>query len=316
MSTGLSRRRALLGAAVAPLAPAVARAEPLHVDLLIDWKPAPTYAGFYIAQASGAFRRRGFDVRIAEGRGADIAAEMVAAGQEYWIGSSSAAATAIGRARGLPIKSLAVYYPRTPTVLYSRSEQPIAAPRDLIGKRVGLVPGSTTVEEYAAMLAINRIDRSRVREIAVDPGAKALLDGQVDALLDYEEIAPAELQAEGRRIAVLRLAGLGVQLQSLNLVVNEAAWAQRAPAARAIAAAVQEGYQLLRERPAEAAAIFGRQFPQFPPRYLELSLKIVASQLGVPIGNQTSVGWASTLKILSDQGLLARPLTPNEVAIF
>jgi ABC-type nitrate/sulfonate/bicarbonate transport system substrate-binding protein len=318
MSTRPLRRRTLLRATVAAtFAPHLARADRLpQVDLLIDWKPAPTYAGFYIAQATGAFRRRGFDVRIAEGRGADIAAEMVGAGQEYWIGSSSGAATAIGRSRGLPIKSLAVYYPLTPTVLFSRAEARIAAPRDLVGKRVGLVPGSTTVEEYQAMLALNRVDRSRIREVAVEPSAKPLLDGRVDALLDYEEIIPAELQAEGRHITVLRLADLGVRLYSLNLVVNEAAWAQREPAARAIAEAVQEGYQLVRERPAEAAAIFGKLFPEFPARYVELSLKIVARQLDQPIGNQTPAGWADTLKLLSDQRLLTRTVTPDEIAIW
>ena len=97
---------------------------------------------------------------------------MIAAGKEYWIGSSSASATAIGRSRELPIRSLAVYYRRSPTVLYSRAEDRIDAPRDLIGKRVGLVPGSTTVDEYRAMLAANRIDRNRIKEVEVDWGPR------------------------------------------------------------------------------------------------------------------------------------------------
>jgi ABC-type nitrate/sulfonate/bicarbonate transport system substrate-binding protein len=105
------------------LAPALVRAQSLqHVDLLIDWKPAPTYAGFYIARDSGAFERRGLDLRIVEGHGASVAAEMVGRDKEYWISSSSAAATAIGRSNGLPVRSLAVYYRRTPTVIYSRAE--------------------------------------------------------------------------------------------------------------------------------------------------------------------------------------------------
>jgi ABC-type nitrate/sulfonate/bicarbonate transport system substrate-binding protein len=111
-------------------------------------------------------------VRIVEGHGANVAAEMLAAGKEYWIGSSSASATAIGRSRELPVRSLAVYYRRTPTVLYSRAEDRIDAPRDLIDKRVGLVKGSTTVDEFRALLAANRIDRSRIREVEVDWNSK------------------------------------------------------------------------------------------------------------------------------------------------
>src|SRR5205809_2447524 len=235
----LTRRSLLATTATVPLVSTRSRAQALqHVVLLIDWKSAPTYAGFYIARETEAFRKRGLDVRIVEGHGANVAAEMIAAGREYWIGSSSASATAIGRSHDLPIRSLAVYYRRTPTVLYSRAEDRIDAPRDLVGKRVGLVPGSTTVDEFRALLSANRIDRSRIRESEVDQGGAALLDNRVDALLDYEELVPAELQSQGKRIAVMRLADFGVRIYSLNLVVNEAAWLQRETAARAIVEAV------------------------------------------------------------------------------
>jgi ABC-type nitrate/sulfonate/bicarbonate transport system substrate-binding protein len=315
----LSRRSLLATAAAAPLTPAVMRAQALqHVDLLIDWKPAPTYAGFYIARETGAFERRGLDVRIVEGHGATVVAEMVGNSKEYWISSSSAAATAIGRSKGLPIRSLAVYYRRTPTVLYSRAEDRIDAPRDLLGKRVGLVPGSVTIDEYRALLAANHIDRSKIKEVMVDWDSKALLDRKVDALIDYEEIAPAELIAQGRKIAVLRFADFGVRVYSLNLIVNETAWMEpdRQSMARKISEAVQEGCQLVRDSPADAAQIFGKRFPDLAPRYVELSMLIVARQLAVPIGSQTRLGWEDTLKALSSLGLLARAVSAEEVAIY
>jgi ABC-type nitrate/sulfonate/bicarbonate transport system substrate-binding protein len=318
MRTSLLKRRTLLGAAIAGAVPAVSRAQSQHVDLLIDWKPGPTYAGFYLAREIEAFKRRGLDVRIVEGHGANVAAEMIGAGKEYWIGSSSASATAIGRSRDLPIRSLAVYYRRSPTVLYSRAEDRIDAPRDLIGKRVGLVAGSTTVDEYRAMLAANRIDRNRVTEVTVDWQASPLLDRKVDALLDYEELAPAELQADGKRIAVMRLADFGLRTYSLNLIVNEMAWLSEArqKTARQIAEAVQEGYQFVRDKPGESAAMFGKLFPDFSPRYLELAMQIVARQLSPPIGSQTRLGWEDTLKILSNQRMLARAVSAEEVAIY
>lgn len=313
-------RRTLLGASAAAAIPLRGHAQPLqHLDLLIDWKPAPTYAGFFVARETEAFKRRGLDVRIVEGRGATVAAETIAAGKECWIGSSSASATAIGRSRNLPIRSLAVYYRRTPTVLYSRAEDRMDAPRDLIGKRIGLVPGSSTVDEYRALLVANRIDRARVREVEVDRDSNALLDGQVDALLDYEEIAPAEYQAQGKRIAVMRLADFGVRIYSLNLAVNEMAWTsspQRQQTARLVEDAVQEGYQFVRDKPTEAAGIFSKLFPDLSPRYVQLSMQIVSRQLAVPIGNQTRIGWEDTLKTLSSLRLLARAVSAEEVAIY
>ena len=204
-------------------------------------------------------------------------------------------------------------------MLYSRTEDRIDAPRNLLGKRVGLVQGSTTVDEYRALLLANRIDRSKIKEIEVDWDSKALLDRKVDALLDYEEIAPAELRSQGKRIAVMRLADFGVRIYSLNLLVNEMAWTsspQRKQTAELVEQAVQEGYQFVRDKPGEAAAIFGKLFPDFTPRYVELSMQIVSRQLAVPIGNQTRIGWEDTLKTLSSLRLLARAVSAEEVAIY
>ena len=181
------------------------------------------------------------------------------------------------------------------------------------------MPGSITVEEYRGLLAANRLDRSKITEVEVDWSARALLDGKVDALIDYKEIMPAELIAEGRQLAILRLAEFGVRCYSLNLIVNEAAWAD--PARRAMAerimAGLDEGFGFIRERPAEAAASFAPLFPHLPPLYLEQGIADVARALGPPpIGRQTREGWQATLATLTSLGLLARPVTVDEVAIL
>ena len=117
------------------------------VSLLIDWKAEPTYAGFFIAKARGFYEQRGLDVEIVEGNGATTAAQLIGAGT-YSIGSASGEATAIARSRGIPVKSLAVFYPDVPTVIYSRADTPIRTPADLIGKRIGIINGSITFDGY------------------------------------------------------------------------------------------------------------------------------------------------------------------------
>ena len=311
-------RRALIAAALA--APALARAQTREkVELLIDWKPSPTYAGFYLAQKLGAFERRGLDVTIAVGRGASVSAEKIGRGDGHWIGSSSGAATAIARSRGFAMKSLAVYYRDTPTVIYSLATTGILRPQDLYGRRIGLVPGSITVEEYRALLAANGLDRSRIPEVEVGWDARALLDGKVDALIDYKEITPAELIAQGHRLAILRLADFGVDCYSLNLIVSDAAWTDpaRRATARRIAEALAEGYGAVQAQPAEASRSFRALFPSLPPRYVEFGMADVARELGAPpLGAQTRAGWQATLATLGKLGLLQRPVTVEEVAIL
>ena len=317
-------RRMVLASALASLCPAPAIAQnardvPQKVEILLDWKALPTFAGFYLAREMGAFERRGLEVTFAETQGAISSAEMIGSGTPYWIGSSSGTATAIGRSRGQPIKSLAVYYAKTPTVIYSRGEDRIAHPRDLYGKTLGLVPGSITNEEFRALVAANRLDRSRIKEITVGWSAYDLVERKVDALIDYDEMAPSMLIAEGRRITMIRLSDFGVKAYSLNLIVNDAAWADpvRREIARNVQEAVQEGYNMVRERPADAASNFSRVFPRLAPRYVDRSMATVSQQLsGPPTGQQTRAGWEATINTLETLGLLAKPITVDEVAIL
>ncbi|MFZ5782499.1 MAG: ABC transporter substrate-binding protein [Pseudomonadota bacterium] len=319
------RRRPFLAAALAAglARPAIVRAQAddqlQKVEILLDWKALPTFAGFYLAKEKDAFARRGLQVSFSETQGAITAAETIGRGDRFWIGSSSGIATAIGRSKGVPVKSLAVYYSKTPTVVFSRSEDRIAHPRDLYGKRLGLVPGSITNEEFRAMIAANRLDRGKIDEVTVDWDNYALVDKKVDALIDYDEMAPAEMIAEGRRITLIRLSDFGVRAYSLNLIVNDEAWADpaRRAIARKIADAVQEGYNSVKERPFDAAVSFSNMFPRLPPRYVDRAMVTVSQQLsGPPTGVQTRAGWEETIKTLEELKLLARPVTVDEVAIF
>jgi ABC-type nitrate/sulfonate/bicarbonate transport system substrate-binding protein len=110
----------------------------------------------------GAFERRGLEVKFVETQGALSSAAMIGEGKQYWIGASSGIATAIGRSNGQPIKSLAVYYQKTPTVIFTSTEDRIAHPRDLYGKTLGLVPGSITNEELRALVAASKIKETTV----------------------------------------------------------------------------------------------------------------------------------------------------------
>src|SRR5260221_7503862 len=97
------QRRPFLVAALAAAAllfgPAAARAQADQklepVEILLDWKALPTFAGFYLARQMGAFERRGLEVKFAETQGAVNSAAMIGEGKPYWIGSSSGLGPAI-----------------------------------------------------------------------------------------------------------------------------------------------------------------------------------------------------------------------------
>jgi ABC-type nitrate/sulfonate/bicarbonate transport system substrate-binding protein len=285
------------------------------ITLLLDWKSEPTYAGFYIARENGFYRKRGLDVTIVEGNGATVSAQVIGSNQQYFIGSCSGEATAIARSKGIPVKSVAVFYHNVPTVIYSRADTPIRKPSDLIGKRIGLIDGSVSVDEYRGLVAANNIDRKRIKEVSVGWDAAPLLSRKVDGLMNYEELTPVELRLHGNDIVVMRFSDFGLKAYSLNLIANDSAFVKDSKAIKDLVDGTVEGYIFLREKPDQSAAIFSRLFPERDQKYVHESTLVVAQLLGSGVvGDQTRLGWTDTLGTLSRLGLLARKLSVDEVA--
>jgi ABC-type nitrate/sulfonate/bicarbonate transport system substrate-binding protein len=285
------------------------------VSLLIDWKAEPTYAGFYIAKERGFYQKRGLDVTVVEGSGATISATVIGDGGTYFIGSCSGEAAAIARSKQIPVRSVAVYYHDVPTVLYSRADTPIRQPSDMIGKRIGIIDGSITVDEYRGILVANNIDRAKIREVGAGFDVAPLLAKKVDGLMNYQELTPVQLRLQGHDIVEMRFADYGLKAYSLNLIVNDAALQREGDAIRKIVEATNEAYEFIRSNPDEAASIFSKTFPEKDPNYVRESLKIVAKLLGDGlVGQQTRQGWAATIATLKSLGLVQGDLKVEDVA--
>lgn len=284
------------------------------VRILIDWKAEPTYAGFYIAKEKGFFKKHGLDVEIVEGSGATTSAQVIGSTDEYLMGSCSGAATAIARSREVPIKSLAVLYPSIPTVLYSRGDSPINVPADMIGRKIGLISGSISVDEYRGVLAANNLTSDQIEEVSVGWDVAPLLAGQVDGLMNYEELTPVELRLQGHDIAVMRFRDHGVQAYSLNLIASEESLERNRELIEKATRAIIEGYVYLRENPGDAVEVFSALRPEKSKGYIEQSIPIVSGLLGEGIvGEQSIEGWETTLETLSSLGLLDSPVSLSSV---
>jgi ABC-type nitrate/sulfonate/bicarbonate transport system substrate-binding protein len=287
------------------------------VKILLDWKSEPTYAGFYIAKEKGYFKQVGLDVEIVEGNGATTSAQVIGSNDTYLLGSCSGAATAIARSKGIPIKSLAVFYPNIPTVLYSLTSNPILKPNDMIGKKIGLINGSITVDEYRGVVAANKIDRSKIKEVGVGFDVAPLLTKKVDGLMNYQELTPVELRLQGHNISTMRFADYGVKAYSLNLIASEKQLSQHSKQIKLATEAITKGYTFLKENPAEAAEIFSKVVPEKDKKYITESTKIVSQLLGdKSVGKQTPEGWMDTIKTLDELGLLTGKIQPDDVAIY
>ena len=142
-------------------------AQPLtKVEVLLDWKALPTYAGFFLAKDLGAFEPRGLDVtfgevrapgpprRSATDRNMDRLVERQGHGNRPLEGPADQEP-----GRLLPQDAERDLQP---------CRGPHRPPRDLYGKRLGMVPGSITNEEFRALVGLNRLQRDKIQEVKVD----------------------------------------------------------------------------------------------------------------------------------------------------
>ncbi len=289
-------------------------------EILIDWQAEPTYLGVYYAKTLGLYEKLGLDVTIVQGRGANQAAAAVAAGT-YKIATASGGATVLGRNSGMQLVSLGVIYPRISSVVYGLAKTGVREPRDLVGKRIGIYPGSITKNEFDAFVKLTGLDPKSFEVVSLTgPDIPLLKAGRVDGVLHYSEMSPALVALDteveivgGERIFELYLAEHGVGGYGLNVVTSRSAYQADGPLLKQIAGAMFEGYRRGCEEPEKAAAAFVKEFPQMNAAYVRESWSKVCKTIGGKYGTQTTDGWKATIDVYKSLGLLQADVTAEEI---
>ncbi len=289
-------------------------------DFLIDWQAEPTYLGIYYAKETGAFRKLGLDVDIIQSWGANQAISAVAAGR-YKISTASGGATVLGYNSGAQIVSLGVLYQRVPTVVYGLASSGIREPRDLIGKKIGIYPGSITKNEFDAFVKANGLNPARMTIVSLSgPDIPLLLAHKVDAVLHYTEMSPVQVElnpgvkaVDGRKTFEIHLADHGVKGYGLNIVTSRQSYDAAPDLLKSVAAVAVGGYRAGCQEPEKAVAAFTKEFPDKDPNYVRLSWQRVCQMLGPDPGSQTAAGWRETIQVYQSLGLLKEQVDPRSV---
>jgi len=290
------------------------------LDILIDWQAEPTYLGIYYAVDKGYLAELGFSATVTQSWGATQAVAAVASGK-HLIGTASGGATVLGRNDGANVRSLSVLYPKIPTVVYGLSQSGISSPADLKGKRIGIYPGSVTVNEFDAFLSLNNIRKDEITVVSLS-GADIpyLLSGQVDAVLHYTEMSPVTVETSedvpgipGERVFELKLAEYGVTGYGLNIIGNSEAAAKQSIDLGKVSDALVKGYAEGCSAKEEAVSLFLKRFPDKSPTYVAQSWNKVCQLVGDNPGFQNTDGWQSTIDLYQTLGILSVPVTPQDV---
>lgn len=279
------------GALVAAFALASSAWAADEVKVRFSWKLKGEYAHLYLAQEKGLYASKDLVVRMGEGAGAPAALGALLQGQEDVVVMPAIfAASAIQK--GMPVKIIALYQPKTPVVLISQIDKPVLKPKDLEGKSIAHSVGETGTSYLSVFCAVNQIDCSKVKKVQMDAQSRVpqFLQKQVDVVSLYKNNDLPVIEARvGTKFPMLDLAQYGLAIPGLAAVSSNALIAKKPDVLKRYLAAVNEGIDATRKDPKAATAAIAKAWQGGPSAdvieaQVRATMEAIETQSGKPTG--------------------------------
>ena len=324
MAPVLSRRTVLAALAALPAlaavgcagggsAPPAGAGARTPVRFAMDWTPNTNHTGLYAAQQQGWFTDAGLDVQILPYNSTSPDTLVSSGAAEF--GISFQDSFTVSKAAGADIVSVLAVLQHWGTAIGMRADRAdLRSPRDLDGKTYG---GFGAAYEVPKMQAIIRAagGKGDFKTVVLGTSAyEALYAGQVDftePFLAWEGIE-AELRKEPFK--TFAYADYGFPDAYSVIVIGNPAWVRAHPdAAAAFVGALQRGYQLGADDPAQGAKLLTDANPGVftEPELVSRSQEMLAQRyLKDPsgkVGTQNTAMWSGFSGFLYDAGVLAGP---------
>ncbi|MDX3906121.1 MAG: ABC transporter substrate-binding protein [Pigmentiphaga sp.] len=280
----------VLGATLAALLPGLSAAESLKVRY--SWKLKGEYAQFYMAKEIGAYAKRGLEVSLGEGAGAQAALGAVLQGQEdAAVVPAAFALTAISK--GMPVKIVALYHPRAPIGILSHASNPVATPKDLEGKKIAVSVGDTVASYLGVVCKMNQVDCDEIDRVMMDSQVRSsqFLANRVDALTTYLNVdSPLLASVSKEPLVTLDFSKFGLVLPGMSVVVKDDAVTKKAKPLSDFLAALDEGVTAARKDPGAAAEAIRKAWSGSPKPEV-VKAQVVATLEAIPQRGDRPAGY-------------------------
>lgn len=261
-----SRLAALGAAAFVLLGTPAARAAD-NVSFAMDWVINGAHAGYFLAAEKGFYRAEDLNVTISRGFGSGDTVKRLAAGRaDFGVADTSALITAITN-DSVPVRAVAMIYDKAGLGIIYIKESGIKTPKDLEGRAIGRSAAGASVNMFPGFLAINGIDRGKIKEVVVD-GANFLplmMSRQVDGVLEQSiNIGRFRHQAEQQKltVAAMRYADFGLLTYGNAIMASNDTIKSKPDLIKRFVRATFRGLEAAYANPDEAMAILRKQNPE------------------------------------------------------
>ncbi|MDX6688438.1 MAG: putative hydroxymethylpyrimidine transport system substrate-binding protein [Baekduia sp.] len=292
-----------------------------HVDLVLDYLPNADHAPIYAAQAMGAFKAEGLDVKLRVPSDPASPLKLVAAGKAD-VAISYEPELLLARDKGLKVASIGALIQKPLTSIMSLGGK-VKTPADLKGATVGTA-GIPYQSAYLKTIAKKAgVNPASVHEINVGFNlVPSMLSKKVDATLGaFWNVEGVQLQREHKHPTVIRMEQAGVPTyQELVLVANTDRLQEKAQGAimRRLLQAISRGAKAVEANPAAGADALVKANPDLDPAFQLASVKatlpvFLPDDKAFPWGYQNSDEWKAYGQWMLDNGLVKRLPSPTSL---
>jgi len=276
----------------------------------------------YVAQENGYFDEAGLDVTIKPGAGSVDNMKLVAAGQADFAPADVTALVLSRANEGLPVKFVALVHQKTLSAILVLKESGIAAPKDLEGKTIADVPGSTIQRVFPLWAKKVGVDASKVSFVpATPPSLPSLLASKrVDAVGQFTVGKPLfQAAAGGKPIVALPYEKSFPGFMGIGLVASDSMIAGNPELVKRFTAALMKGLRWSIDNPGRTGAILNRIVPLQNPKIAADELKIMKRFVQTPVTRQRGIGFvdpkrvAATISIVNNGFKPSRRVTVSDV---
>jgi NitT/TauT family transport system substrate-binding protein len=173
-----------------------------------------------VAKELGYYKEEGID--IAWDFTTDSTSIRLIGTNQYNAGSVSDVLTVANFVKqGIPLVAMVQQGQESARVFAVKQGSPIKRPKDFEGKKVGVKPGAPWTE-YLAMLAFDKVDRSKITEVPVGFSSVELKDGLVDVLPTFIGNEPFVLRTQlNTPVDLILPKDFGAPLVGTTMVANK-----------------------------------------------------------------------------------------------
>lgn len=183
-----------------------------------SWINDAEFMGYFIAIDKGYYEDEGLEVQYAPG-GPDVIPESTLLSNSAMITLTTPETTIKTIVDdGAPFKIIGTQFQKNPIGVVALEGSNISSPEDLVGKTLAVPPVNTLTVE--AMLRLNDIDKDDVNIVPYQYDPTPLIEGEVDATIDFTVNVPYTIEQAGAEATSFLLYDFGFTTYNDTVVVT------------------------------------------------------------------------------------------------